>query len=143
MLTVAADAQGRVLVGGEFTDVGGEPRQSVARLLVAGTFENMLGQSRSGLACLLDPDVLGTGGARPPAALSAWPSPARGTLHLRLDAPARPGTVQLVDGLGRVVYTQPVSQAEMVIPTADVRPGVYLLRVNYATGPVTRRIVVE
>jgi len=43
------------------------------------------------------------------------------------------------------VRTQPVAApaAEQALELAGLAPGVYLLRVTYAAGPVTRRIVVE
>jgi len=52
--------------------------------------------------------------------------------------------VQLLDALGRVVLARPTPPATLSLPTAALPPGVYLLRVDYASGgPVTRRVVLE
>ncbi len=70
--------------------------------------------------------------------------PAHDVLHLALDAASRPRQVQLLDALGRVVLARPTPPATLSLPTAALPPGVYLLRVDYATGgPVTRRVVLE
>ncbi|TGE20473.1 T9SS type A sorting domain-containing protein [Hymenobacter aquaticus] len=112
-------------------------------LLVAGTFTQVGGTARSGLARLTSPAILAVGSQQLAATTQAWPVPAHGTLHLSLDAAAQPRTVQLLDALGRAVLTQPVTRPQMLLPLAGLRAGVYLLRVEYDAGPVTRRVVVE
>jgi hypothetical protein len=65
-------------------------------------------------------------------------------LHLALDAAAQPRRVTLCDVAGRTVRVrQLVPQASLTFPVQDLPAGTYLLRVDYADGPVTRRIVVE
>ena len=77
------------------------------------------------------------------ATTAVWPVPAHEQLHLSLDATARPQQVQLLDALGRVVRTQAVTQPQLTLDVRQVPAGVYLLRVAYATGSITRRVVVQ
>lgn len=81
---------------------------------------------------------------KPLGAITAvWPVPAQEQLHLSFDATARPQRVQLLDATGRVVRTQVVTQPHLTLEVRQLPAGVYLLRVEYATGPVTRRVVVQ
>lgn len=75
--------------------------------------------------------------------LAAYPNPVHAELTLRLDATASPSAVTLLDALGRPVLTQAVVNPEMHLTTSNLSPGTYLLRVDYAGGPVTRRIIIE
>ncbi len=112
-------------------------------ILVSGAFTHVGNQARTGLVRLLDPHVLHTAATHLAATTLVWPVPTHGDLHLTLDAAARPQQVQLLDVLGRPVLRQRVTQPEMRLPTATLPPGTYLLCVDYATGTVTRRVVVE
>lgn len=125
VLSGAVQPDGKLVIGGFFTTVAGQPRMGVARLLV--------------------PNVLRVTPAQAAARTAAWPVPAHGTLHLRLDADLRPQQLALYDALGRRVLTQPAGRAaEQTLSVQGVRPGVYLLRVEYAQGvTATRRVVVE
>ncbi|MDO7850910.1 T9SS type A sorting domain-containing protein [Hymenobacter convexus] len=80
---------------------------------------------------------------RSAAVLAAYPNPAHAELMLQLDATASPRAVTLLDALGRPVLTQAVVNPEMRLTTSHLSPGTYLLRVDYAGGPVTRRVVIE
>ena len=51
--------------------------------------------------------------------------------------------MQLLDALGRVALSQVVAGPEPTLSTAGLPAGVYVLRVEYAAGTVTRRIVLE
>ncbi|WP_167856446.1 T9SS type A sorting domain-containing protein [Hymenobacter metallicola] len=117
--------------------------QPDGKILVAGAFEAVNMQTRVGLVRLTAPNVLHVTNAQLDARTQAWPVPARGELNLALDATARPESVQLLDNLGRTALTQPAPQPTLTLPLRHVKAGVYLLRVNYADGPVTRRVVVE
>ena len=113
-------------------------------LLFVGSFENIAGSPRIGVARVLDPYVLPVRpGAARAAALQAWPVPAHAQLHLRLEAAARPQRVQLLDALGRPVRTLAHPAADATLDVRGLPVGAYLLRVEYADGPVTRRVVVE
>ncbi|MDO7848929.1 T9SS type A sorting domain-containing protein [Hymenobacter sp. M29] len=112
-------------------------------ILVAGTFRRVGQQARAGLIRLLAPGVLAVGSRQPQPATAVFPVPAHDRLYLRLDALARPQSVALLDALGRPVLRQPVVQSEMSLPTASLAPGIYLLRIEYATSTVTRRVVLE
>lgn len=125
VLSAAVQPDGKLVIGGVFSMVAGLPRMGVARLLV--------------------PNVLRVTPAQAAARTAAWPVPAHGTLHLRLDADLHPQQLALYDALGRRVLVQPASRAaEQTLAVQGVPPGVYLLRVDYAQGvAATRRVVVE
>jgi uncharacterized delta-60 repeat protein len=112
-------------------------------IMVAGSFTTVGGQAIGGLVRLLDANVLSVSNQKLAALTKAWPVPAHGQLHLALDAASRPQHVELLDALGRVVLTQFTSQPELTLDTTPLRTGTYLLRVQYASGPVLRRVVVE
>lgn len=117
--------------------------QPDGKLLVGGYALAAGGQALSPLIRLAAPGVLTTAPAATVAATNAWPVPAHGTLHLRLDAAAQPRQASLLDALGRPVLTQAVSRAEATLDVRHLPAGVYLLRVQYAQGMATRRVVVE
>ena len=128
------------------------PGQDVADMLlepdgaivVAGSFtESVSGQTYHGLMRLRDANVLSVGAPQLRAATAAWPVPAHGQLHLTLAAEAQPRQVQLLDALGRVVLSQAVAGAELTLHTAALPAGAYVVRVDYATGPVSCRVVLE
>ncbi|WP_201983242.1 T9SS type A sorting domain-containing protein [Hymenobacter rubidus] len=113
-------------------------------ILAAGYFSQVGTQSINGLVRLLDANVLSVRAQPATPATAAWPVPARGVLHLALEAAARPQRVELLDALGRPVLAQAVAQPDMSLNTASLPPGVYLLRVQYAQGgAVLRRVVLE
>lgn len=114
------------------------------KLLVGGNFARVAGQPRSGLARLLAPGTLTAAAPRAAATTRAYPVPAHDHLFLRLDAASRPEQVQLLDALGRVVRTQAVTQPELTLSTVGLPAGCYLLRVAYArSGPVARHVVID
>ncbi|PJJ53189.1 T9SS type A sorting domain-containing protein [Hymenobacter chitinivorans] len=117
--------------------------QPDGKLVIGGTFGQVYGQARPAIARIIAPNVLAVANKQREVRTEAWPVPAHSKLHLRLDATARPESVEVLDNLGRVVLTQPASKAELSLPVHHLRAGQYLLRVNYADGPVTRRVVVE
>ncbi|MBF9224009.1 T9SS type A sorting domain-containing protein [Hymenobacter ruricola] len=158
LLTSGAQAHGsaRLLPTGaldvSYTPTAG-PDRPIFRLLVqpdgaivaGGAFTSVNGSSfYTGLTRLLDPNVLSVASRhRPKAPTLAWPVPAHAYLHLALDAASRPQRVEVLDALGRVVLTQPTPQAELTLATGALPAGAYVLRVQYATGPVTRRVALE
>ena len=118
--------------------------QPDGKLLVGGNFENVVGQPRIGLARLLPPSILSTSSAQLAAGVKAYPIPAHNQLHLQFEASRLPHQVQLLDALGRVVCTQPANQPELTVSTAGLPAGIYQLRVAYAQGgAIIRRVVVE
>lgn len=112
-------------------------------ILVAGNFTQVSGTPRAFLARLTAPNVLGVSARPAEPATEAWPVPAHGQLHLQLDAAARPHNVLLTDALGRPVLHQPATAQQLTLNTAALPAGVYLLRVEYASGTATRRVVLE
>ncbi|TGE19677.1 T9SS type A sorting domain-containing protein [Hymenobacter elongatus] len=117
--------------------------QPTGEIVVGGQFSRIAGQARWSLARLNAPQVLMAKQSVTAAATKAWPIPAHDQLYLSLDAASTPSHVQLLDAMGRVVLTQRVTKIELALPVQHLRPGMYLLRVNYVNGPVTRRIIVE
>lgn len=112
-------------------------------IVAAGDFTTVTGLPISSLVRLLDANVLSVNNQRLAARTQAWPVPAHGALHLALDAASRPQRVELLDGLGRVALSRITSQSELTLDTSPLPAGVYVLRVQYASGPVARRVVVE
>lgn len=75
------------------------------------------------------------------AALALFPNPATISVRLTLDAAPVATTVELLDATGRTVRRQPwpAGSLSVDVPTADLRPGIYGVRVGaYAR----RRLVV-
>ena len=147
---------GRMLTNGQTDASFGNtavPNTTVRALLVqpdgaialAGAFTTINAQPALGVARITAPNVLAVAA---PAAVAgrtaAWPVPAHGLLHVRPDASAHPRSVGLLDALGRVVLAQPMGPAaELTLNVERLPAGVYLLRVVYESGSVTRRIAVE
>jgi len=117
--------------------------QSNEAIVVGGTSVQVNGQDRTPLARLIAPNVLSVSNHQSAARIEAWPSPAHEVLQLSLDASARPQRITLVDALGKTVHAQTTTKTELTLPVQHLPGGVYLLRVDYADGPVTRRIVIE
>ena len=118
--------------------------QSDESFVVSGYFTSVSGQPWvNPLARLTAPNVLAVSSRQSTARTDAWPNPAHGQLNLSLDAAAKPQKLVLFDALGKTVLSQAVTKAEVSLPLHTVSAGVYLLRVDYADGPVTRRVVVE
>ena len=61
----------------------------------------------------------------------------------RVLGPLWPRRVQLLDALGRVVLSQPTAGPDLTLDVAALPAGAYVLRVDYAAGPVARRVVLE
>jgi uncharacterized delta-60 repeat protein len=117
--------------------------QSDGAIMAAGSFTAVGGQPISGLVRLLDANVLSVAARQLALRTEAWPVPAHEYLHLNLDAASQPRRVELLDALGRVVLAQPAPPAELTLDTRALAAGAYVLRVHYAAGPVTRRVVLE
>ena len=80
-------------------------------------------------------------------AVQVWPNPSadgRFTVQFSGAAPGgRPGTLTVLDGLGRVVARQPLAAATTALDLRAQAAGVYTLRLTWPTAaPVTRRLVV-
>lgn len=114
-------------------------------ILLAGNFTTVGGQARVGVARITAPNVLHVAAPAAVAArTAAWPVPAHDQLHIAPDFTARPLTLELLDAVGRSVRQQPITSApEQTLSVANLPAGVYLLRVNYAAGTVTRRVAVQ
>lgn len=132
---------GPALTNGTVVTAAAQPN---GKLVIGGTFTTVAGQTRMGVTRLDVPNILRVTPAQATARTAAWPVPAHGTLHLRLDAALRPQQLALYDALGRRVLARPAgSAAEQTLSVRGVKPGVYLLRVDYANVSATRRVVVE
>ncbi len=147
---------GRVLANGQYDASFGntvEPNalvrslaiQSDGGILVAGSFTTLGGQPAVGIARIVASNVLAVAAPAAVAArTSAWPVPAHGQLHVAPDASAHPLSLELLDALGRRQRQQPATAAaEQTLDLEGLPAGLYLLRVRYAAGDVTRRITVE
>ena len=114
-------------------------------ILLAGSFATVGAQARVGVARITAPNVLHVAAPAAVAArTAAWPVPAHDQLYIAPDFSARPLTLELLDALGRPVRQQPATSApEQTMSVANLPTGMYLLRVNYAAGTVTRRVAVQ
>jgi uncharacterized delta-60 repeat protein len=114
-------------------------------LVLGGDFEAISGETSRGVARLLVPNVLAVAAPSAVAARTqAWPVPAHGLLHVAPDVAAEPLAAVLLDALGRTVRQQALGNApEFTLSVAGLPAGVYVLRVQYAAGAATRRVVVE
>jgi len=116
---------GNIVLGGSFTAVGSAASQALARIMA--------------------PNVLHI--AAPQAVAertAAWPVPAHSTLNVAPDATAHAQRLELFDALGRPVLSQLLTgAAPAALPVQTLAPGIYLLRVTYAEGIVTRRVQVQ
>ncbi|WP_210514476.1 T9SS type A sorting domain-containing protein [Hymenobacter terricola] len=131
------------VIAGTDGDVFAIVPQPNGNVLVGGSFVRIAGQRRYGLARVLAPGALAVATPRAAAELTIYPTPAHDQLHVQLDAAATPQTLALLDMLGRPVFMRQAPAAETTLPTAHLSPGIYLLRVAYATGSVSRRIVIQ
>ncbi|GAB3827772.1 hypothetical protein GCM10028821_12050 [Hymenobacter jeollabukensis] len=115
--------------------------QNDGKLLLSGPFVTVAGSSRLLLARLTASNVLPVRvGQSPGGAFTFWPNPTQGRLHIVAD---KAHTIQLVDMTGRVIRQLPASATETTLDVRQLPAGVYLLRVDYADGSVTRRVVLE
>jgi uncharacterized delta-60 repeat protein len=115
---------GKVLVGGYFAVAGGQPHLSLARLLAPTAL------SATSQKVLED-------------ATSVYPNPVNDALHLTLAAGHQPQLISLQTLTGQTVLKQQIKQASLSVSVRHLPAGVYLLRVDYAEGPVTRRVVIQ
>jgi uncharacterized delta-60 repeat protein len=118
--------------------------QADGAIVAAGGFERVGGLPIGGLTRLLDDQVLSIHAEQSNSQVMAWPVPAHESLHLAWTSGRRAHRVQLLDPLGREVRSLPDQASGLTIPTVDLVPGMYLLRVEYVTGaPAVRRIVIQ
>jgi uncharacterized delta-60 repeat protein len=110
-----------ILLSGDFTSVGGQPRYGLARLVNT---------------------VLATRAAAAVPLADVFPNPAHEDLSLRLPAPPT-GPLLLNDLQGRTVRRWPLAQASSTVPLAGLAPGVYLLGASTAAGQSWQRVVIE
>ena len=80
--------------------------------------------------------------AAEPTAFALYPNPAHGNVRVAGPAFTR---AALLDAVGRVVWTQPASQAgQPLLPLPTLPPGVYLVRLTLADGrTVAQRLLLE
>jgi uncharacterized delta-60 repeat protein len=118
--------------------------QADGALVVAGGFGTLNGAPVVSLARLVDASVLAYAPARTPGQLHVWPVPAREVLHVAPDPAARPTRVMLLDALGRQVRSLAVTPLadDIALRVVGLPAGIYFLRLEWATGAVTRRVSV-
>ena len=117
---------GKIVVAGSFTAVGGQPYMGVARL----TAPNVLAvPAPAALAARLD----------------AWPVPAHEQLTVQTEATAHALALDLLDMLGRPVRHLPLlpGASRASLPCVGLPAGPYLLRVTYTEGVVARRVQLQ
>ena len=123
--TILTQPDGSLLIGGSFTSVSGQPSMALARLVASNVLH-----------------------VQAPAAVAeqttAWPVPAHGQLHVALAPTAHAQSLELLDALGRSVQQQALAgRQSTTLMLGELPAGMYLLRVTYAEGTVTRRVQVQ
>ncbi|MFD1870967.1 T9SS type A sorting domain-containing protein [Hymenobacter bucti] len=123
-------------------------RTSTGQVLVGGYFLQANSAATQHFSLLALGSATALAAAQPEVGnpLEVYPNPAHGQVYVRLEAARRPRQVRLLDGVGRVVLTRGAlaQAATLVLTTAALPAGTYLLRVDYETGnPVTRRLTLE
>ena len=74
--------------------------------------------------------------------LLAYPSPVKGTLHIRLEGISNPsGDVTAGDAMGRIVYRLKLNTNSTTIDTRTWAPGIYLIRYKDGQNQYTVRIL--
>jgi hypothetical protein len=66
-----------------------------------------------------------------------FPNPVNDELHIQFDKnPAEGSVLEIFDAIGELVYSEKMnsSSADVIIPTTDFASGIYLVRVNGASG---------
>ncbi|MBX0292680.1 T9SS type A sorting domain-containing protein [Hymenobacter sp. HSC-4F20] len=117
--------------------------QTDGKFLVAGSFQSVAGQPQLAIARLQQGQVLHLRNSSQQTALTVAPNPVHDVLTISMDVAAKPSSLALRDITGKILVSQPVTAAEHKLRLPNIKPGVYLLEVAYATGPVTCRVVVE
>ncbi len=106
----------------------------VADLNADGKFELIAGQLRGGLQIYSTGDTTITGQAvQPPApGWQLYPNPARNTVTLVFDAPARAGKVRIFDTAGRLVLSASIEPGKTALhlDTGHLPPGQYFVSVR-------------
>lgn len=119
--------------------------QPNGQLTLGGLFSAIGNQPVTALAQLSAPNVLQVPAAQLLAARThIWPVPAHALLHVAPAPNAQARHVELVNLLGQAVQRVAADQrAAVTLPLASVPAGTYLVRVTYATGTVTTRVLVQ
>jgi hypothetical protein len=112
----------------------------------AGTVFPSLAPTNYGLyiATLTDAVGLPTRATAALAEVAVLPSPAHGTMTVRLPAGTGAATLTLLDALGRAVgATFTAAGTDRALDLSGLAPGVYALRVQAGAAVATRKVVVE
>lgn len=88
-------------------------------------------------------DVLAVASSQTLVHTQFYPNPAHTALHLMLDASAQPQQATLLTLLGQPVLHKVATQADVTLEVASLAAGTYLLRVDYASGAITQRVVID
>lgn len=67
-----------------------------------------------------------------------YPNPGNEILHIKVDndMSANPIQVQILDGMGKLMYTHPVLSNEIIVDTSALQAGMYLIKCVDPTGKI-------
>ena len=124
---VVAEWNGEIVVGGNFTEIGGVAAVGIARFAPAPVAS----------------EALPAGASAPVVS----PNPARGAAIVALTHPGGPLGADVFDALGRRVGGVPLREAAagaqtLALPTAGLPPGVYVVRVRAGAEAHALRVTV-
>lgn len=72
-------------------------------------------------------------------AVVIYPNPVKNDLHILLPLPN--AQIEIADAAGKTVYTTAAAGTSLTVPAATLAPGVYVIKINSAAGPVTRKFI--
>ncbi|MCG8573876.1 MAG: T9SS type A sorting domain-containing protein [Flavobacteriales bacterium] len=75
--------------------------------------------------------------------VSIYPNPNKGEFILKSNAGMIGAQLEILNDLGKVIYTQSISQSQEVISLSDLAGGVYMLRLATDEGLVIKKVIVE
>jgi type IX secretion system substrate protein/carboxypeptidase family protein len=74
-------------------------------------------------------------------AIHVYPNPASGLLNILV--PFADGDVQIVDLLGKTVYSEKLTAEKMQINTENFETGIYIIKINSAYGIVNKKLMIR
>ena len=76
-----------------------------------------------------------------PMGVNIYPNPASGQIHIESDPGVQILQLSVISSNGETVLT--IHKPTNIIPTAQLKPGVYLVRLGTADGTLTRKVEIE
>jgi uncharacterized delta-60 repeat protein len=118
----ALQADGKVIIGGDFDEYNGTERFNIARLQGSGPVSSIQEETNEN-------------------SLKVYPNPSQGIL--KVEHHTENATLRLLDLQGRVLISTPVSKGSFELDASKFPKGVYVIQVSSPTGNSYQRLVLE